>query len=373
MEIGEENSAENAVRCMNGEDKEISYANNSLVQKSVILKTRRVLEDSIKDYLSNIVNLPTCLKVADLGCSSGPNALLPISEIIDIVHQICRQAELKSPEFQVFLNDLPGNDFNAIFRSVPAFLDKLKKEKGDLFGQCSISGVAGSFYGRLFPTTSLHLIHSSSSLHWLSKVPDGVENNKWNVYMAKSSPPNVFKAYAKQFHEDFSLFLRMRSEEIKPGGHMILSFMCRANPSYHFEFPAWKLLAKSLSDLVAEGLVKEADLDSFNIPIYQPCKEEVCDIVKEEGSFGIGVDSLEVFEVDRDRDANNNTGLVLDKYERGKRLAQAVRSVSEHLLVSHFGDSIIDKLFARLAILEAELLDSDYEKVATIVFSLTKK
>ncbi|XWS29269.1 hypothetical protein CRYUN_Cryun24cG0013800 [Craigia yunnanensis] len=249
MEVGKETIVANAL-CMNEGDKDISYADNSLLQKTVILNTRRVLEDTIKDLLTNV--LPNCIKVADFGCSSGPNTLLTISEIVDVVHEICRQAQLKSPEFQVFLNDLPGNDFNAIFRSVPAFLDKLKREKGDFFGHCSISGVPGSFYGRLFPSRSLHLIYSSYSVHWLSKVPDGVENNKWNIYMAKSSPPNVFKAYAKQFQEDFSLFLRMRSEEIKPRGHMILTYKGRSNQDPSAEFYGWEFLAKSLSDLVTE-------------------------------------------------------------------------------------------------------------------------
>ncbi|XVF62070.1 hypothetical protein PTKIN_Ptkin08bG0187500 [Pterospermum kingtungense] len=369
MEVGEGSTVADGLNLMNGGDNEISYANNSLLQKTVILKTRRVLEDTIKDLLRNGVP-STCIKVADLGCSSGPNTFLTISEIIDVVLEICRQAQLKSPEFQMFLNDLPGNDFNAIFRSVPAFLDKLKREKGDVFRHCSISGVPGSFYGRLFPSTSLHLIHSSYSVHWLSKVPDGIENNKWNVYMAKSSPPNVFKAYAKQFQEDFSLFLRMRSEEIKPGGHMILTLMGRSNP--FVEFYGWELLSKSLCDLVAEGVVEEADLDSFNIPQYTPYKEEVSEIIQEEGSFGLN--SLEVFEVDWDikEDVNNND-LVLDKYERGKKLADRVRAISEHLLAGHFGDAIIDTLFERLAIHEAENLDSDDEKVVNIVISMTKK
>ncbi|XP_021275302.1 benzoate carboxyl methyltransferase-like [Herrania umbratica] len=369
MEVGEATAVANGF-CMNEGDREISYANNSMIQKTVILKTRRILVDTIKDLFCNV--LPTCIKVADLGCSSGPNTFLTISEVIGSVQEMCQQLQLKSPEFQMFLNDLPGNDFNAIFRSVPAFFEKLKREKGDLIGHCSISGVPGSFYGRLFPSRSLHLIHSSYSVHWLSKVPDGIENNKWNVYMAKSSPPNVFKAYAKQFKEDFSSFLSMRSEEIKPRGRMILTFIGRSNPDPSTDFYGWELLAKTLCDLVAEGLVKEADLDSFNIPLYTPYKEEVSEIVQDEGSFE--VDRLQVFEVDWDdgEDVHSN-GLVLNKYERGQKIANYVRAISEQLLASHFGDAVIDRLFTRLAIHEAEHLASNLGKVVTVVVSMTKK
>ncbi|OMO84463.1 SAM dependent carboxyl methyltransferase [Corchorus olitorius] len=363
------------VLCMNVGETETSYANNSLFQKTIILKTREILEDTIKDLFRNVQ--PTCFKVADLGCSSGPNTFLTISQVVDIVHEIYRQQsqKLKSFELQVFLNDLPGNDFNAIFRSVPAFLEKLKREKGDFLANCSIAGVSGSFYGRLFPTRSLHLIHSSSSVHWLSKVPKGVENNKWNIYMAKSSPPNVFKAYAKQFQEDFSLFLTMRAEEMKPRGHMFLTLIGRKNPDPSTEFYGWELLAESLSDLVSEGLVKESDLDSFNIPYYAPYEEEVRKIIEEEGSFQL--DRLQLVEVDWDfheEDDINNNDLKLDKYERGKKVANSIRAILENFLASHFGDAIIDRVFARLAIIEAEHLDlDDDEKVVNIVVSMTKK
>ena len=115
--------------------------------------------------------LPSCMKVADLGCSSGPNTFQTISQAIETIHGICQQSELKLPEFQVLLNDLPGNDFNAVFRSIPAFYERLKEEKGDMVQEvCFIAGVPGSFYHRLFPSRSLHFIHSSYGVHWLSKV-----------------------------------------------------------------------------------------------------------------------------------------------------------------------------------------------------------
>lgn len=109
--------------------------------------------------------------IADLGCSSGPNTLLVVSEILNVIYAKWQQlGRPSSPEFRVYLNDLTGNDFNNVFSSLPAFYNKLKEEKRSEFGPCFISGVPGSFYGRIFPTRSLHFVHSSSSLHWLSQV-----------------------------------------------------------------------------------------------------------------------------------------------------------------------------------------------------------
>ncbi|KAF8406463.1 hypothetical protein HHK36_008550 [Tetracentron sinense] len=138
-----------------------------LSQKTAISKARPFLEASVIDLYTN--TFPECLRIADLGCSSGPNTLLVISEIIEAIEATCHEKSCVSPELQVFLNDLPGNDFNTIFKSLPSFYEKLKKEKGEEFGRCFISGVPGSFYGRLFPSTSLHFVHSSYSVHWLSQ------------------------------------------------------------------------------------------------------------------------------------------------------------------------------------------------------------
>lgn len=133
-----------------------------------MFKAKPILEESMKElYLGTF---PDCLRIADFGCSSGPNTLLLVSEIIDIIHFTCQWLNRKEPIFQVFLNDLPGNDFNTIFRSLPSFYEKLEKEKGRGFGPCFIAVMPGTFYGRLFPDHFLHFAHSCYSLQWRSQV-----------------------------------------------------------------------------------------------------------------------------------------------------------------------------------------------------------
>jgi jasmonate O-methyltransferase len=61
------------------------------------------------------------------------------------------------------LNDLPDNDFNTVVKSLVTLRGSNK--------HVVVTGVApGSFYERLFTSDSLHLVCSSNSLHWLSKV-----------------------------------------------------------------------------------------------------------------------------------------------------------------------------------------------------------
>ncbi|RDX95333.1 putative caffeine synthase 4, partial [Mucuna pruriens] len=152
---------------MNAGVGETSYANNSSFQRKVILSTKHILEDSIRRVYCT--NLPNCLQVADLGCSSSPNALMVASTIINVVDATSQTLKCEPPMFQFFLNDLVGNDFNTIFMSLPKFHRRVQQEKGHKVGSCFINGTPGTFYGRLFPNNFIHFFHSSNSLHWLSQ------------------------------------------------------------------------------------------------------------------------------------------------------------------------------------------------------------
>lgn len=153
---------------MNGDVEEASYANNSLIQREVISLATSLRVKAITNLYCSLC--PRSFAIADLGCSSGPNTLLVTSEIIKVVEKLCRQLNHQSPEYNIFLNDLSGNDFNSIFKSLESFKINLRHEMETEIGSCYISGVPGSFYGRIFPNQSLHFVHSSYSLHWLSKV-----------------------------------------------------------------------------------------------------------------------------------------------------------------------------------------------------------
>ncbi|KAL5831800.1 hypothetical protein ACOSQ4_017154 [Xanthoceras sorbifolium] len=121
-----------------------------------------------------------------------------------------------------------------------------------------------------------------------------------------------------------------------------------------------------------QGLVEAAKVDSFDIPCYHPCEEEVRDIVEKEGSFNLN--KLEIFEVNWDpSDDPSNKEFVFNKYRSGKNVANCVRAATEPLLLAcHFGKSIIDTLFNRYANHVARHLAVEKTKFIEIVVSMTK-
>ncbi|XP_077210762.1 putative jasmonic acid carboxyl methyltransferase 2 [Tasmannia lanceolata] len=363
---------------MNGGTGETSYAKNSIHEREAIIKAKHIVEGAILDLYCSV--FPESLGIADLGCSSGPNTLLVISEIIDAISLQCCKLNRSWPEFRVFLNDLPGNDFNTIFRSLPGFYEKLKKAKGIDFGPCFILGVPGSFYGRLFPSKSLHFVHSSYSLHWLSQVPQGLEDemgislNEGNMYLVKTTPPLVFKAYLEQFQRDFSLFLKLRSEEIIKGGRMVLTLNGRRSedPSSTECCSIWELMSQALNDMISQGAIEKAKLDSFNLPYYTPSVKELKAVIETEGSFTL--QKLDIIEMNWDgNDNDDNKTIIFDKFTSGRTVANSIRAVAESMLATHFGEAVIDDLFLRYEKNVVEHLAKEKTKHINLVISLIKR
>ncbi|KAK1420116.1 hypothetical protein QVD17_21454 [Tagetes erecta] len=361
---------------MNTGKGEYSYAANSLLQEIAIHKSLPVLKHTIKGITNHELFFGKCFKMADMGCSSSKNTLLVASNVMDIVIEACKENDLKPPQFQIFLNDLFGNDFNTLFKWLPDFYAKLKQEKGETFVPCFVSAVPGSFYSRLFPDQSLHLVHSSYSVHWLSQVPQGLEGNALNIYMAKTSHPNVFQAYEKQFKTDFISFLQMRSEEIVCGGRMVLALVGRsvADPTSDDGCRLWELLAQSLVDMVKEGRVQQSDVKSFNVPIYYPCEDEVRYAIQNEGSFCL--QSLNVFRLNwdpLDTDYKNRNDSDEHSQIHGENTAKMVRAFAEPLLTSHFEKSIMDEVFNKYSKHVAQHLANKKTRFFNFIISLAKK
>ena len=214
----------------------------------------------------------------------------------------------------------------------------LSAAKSDEWGRPMVflSGVPGSFYGRLFPRTSVHFICSCSSLHWLSQVPSGLFDettnmpiNKGKMYISSTSPLAVSVAYRRQFQRDFSLFLKSRAAEVFPGGRMFLAMLGRQTDDCVDKWTTflWALLSESFAALVSQGLVEQDKVDAYNVPFYAPSLEEIEVEVRLEGSFSL--DYVQTYEI--------NLSSSGDAKEDGRTVSMAIRAIQESMLSHHFG------------------------------------
>lgn len=117
-------------------------------------------------------------------------------------------------------------------------------------------------------------------------------------------------------------------------------------------------------------MIKEEQLDTFNIPKYTPSPSEVKLEVVNEGSFAIN--RLEVSEVNwnaLDFESEISESLSDDGYN----VAQCIRAVAEPLLVSHFGEAIIEQLFNRYREILADRMSKERTKYINVTVLLTRK
>lgn len=327
---------------------------------------------------------PQTLSIADLGCSSGPNSLTMIRDFYHVVEDAYRKTLINGgsnsppPQLSVFLNDLPTNDFNSVFRALPELYREIAGEDGDFVRiqghnrpSLLVAASPGSFYGPIFHPTSLHFVYSSYSLHWLSKVPSGMyddehgkSKNKGCIYINDNSPPEIMMAYVEQFKEDFSRFLSLRSKELVKGGKMVLVFLGRDNHNHVDRGNSflWKLLAQSFTLLISQGRVEAEKLDSYDVHFYAPSKEEIEEQVRKEGSFKM--DRLEMFLIER----GEEKGLI----SYGNAVANTVRAIQESMISHHFGDHILDELFDIYARLVDEEMSKQDIRPVNFLLLLTK-
>ncbi|CAM6090685.1 unnamed protein product [Calypogeia fissa] len=161
MEVENPNSA-NAPPMAKG-DGDDSYSKNAQHQAFISKVPTAALDEALEK-----VTLPSGtgpVIMADMGSSSGPNTIATVAHIVDKL----RHRLPESVEFQGYFNDTPSNDFNNLFQLLS------NDSRAKTF---YAAGAPGSFFGRIFPRSSIHVFHSATAVHWLSKVGETVGDSQ---------------------------------------------------------------------------------------------------------------------------------------------------------------------------------------------------
>ncbi|CAN6216810.1 unnamed protein product [Urochloa humidicola] len=320
-------------------DGDASYARNSTLQGGEQRNVKPMIEEAVASLLNGADQFHGGMVIADLGCSSGPNALVLVSAAVDAVRCRCLQLQQQPPELCIHLNDLPRSDFNSVIKSLASY-----REAQEEISPVITSVVPGSFHGRLFSKCSLHLVCSTASLHWLSEVPQELVRNGIPFYngdkaVRRSQRSTVLKAYARQFERDFTRILHLRAQEMVPGGRMVLSIIGqRAGEEANNSLRQIEFMTTVLHEMASMGLIDEEKLDSFYIPFYGPSEKELRDIIETEASFSIIKMAV-----------HEPTTCVGRGSETPNMRARSIRAVIEPLVLQHFGSSTEMDEFVRIA------------------------
>ncbi|XP_054786340.1 loganic acid O-methyltransferase-like [Prosopis cineraria] len=336
---------------MNGGEGQYSYAQNSNSQRTGADITKHISRDAIIEMLdveSFVQHSSNVIRIADLGCSVGLNTFFTIQNIIDAVNlksQSQGRHVLDSLELQVFFNDHADNDFNTLLKSLP-------KEK-----QYYAAAVPGTFHGRLFPESSIHVFNSSYALHWLSRVPKDIVDKNSDAYnygriYFTNEDKKVAAAYSAQFAKDIESFLNSRALELVPGGIMTLIIPCVPPDSKNVFEVAANSMENVLVEMANKGLISHEQVDSFNLPVYMPASEEVKELIEKNGKFKIERSELLYqlydFKIQQAVDARNGS--------------MEMRAAFEGVLKNHFKEEgIMDEIFIQFEkkLAEATLLFPD--------------
>ncbi|XP_017984499.1 PREDICTED: probable S-adenosylmethionine-dependent methyltransferase At5g37990 isoform X3 [Theobroma cacao] len=243
---------------MNGGDGPYSYAQNSLYQRGLMEAAKGMINEEIAmkldiQELSLAASEP--IRIADLGCSCGPNTILAVQHIIDALMR--KFQSHSTPEFQ----------------------------------------------GRIHYT---------------------------------GAPKEVLEAYSDQYAKDIDSFLQARVKELAPGGLMAL--LIPAVPDVITDpqitiGSEFKLVGSCLMDMAKLGMVSEAKVDTFNLPIYFTYPKELRQIIEENGCFSI--ERMEVLNIPKQH-------IVMPDL---RQRMLYIRAILEPLIKNHFGNEIIDQLF----------------------------
>ncbi|XP_057804905.1 loganic acid O-methyltransferase-like [Salvia miltiorrhiza] len=307
---------------MNGGDGTHSYSKNSQYQKLASDAVKETIQEAVIENLDT-ESMSSTVTIADLGCSVGPNTFLAVENLMEAVE--AKRGSKNDLEFQVFFNDHSANDFNTLFASLPA--DR----------QYHAAGVPGSFHGRLFPRNSITLAHSSYSLQWLSKPPQGVAN-EGRIHNSGASE-DVVRAYSDQYEKDLGVFMSARAEEIVRGGLLILVVPATPDGVSHSLLPIGVLLTYlgyALMELANEGVVDKCKIDGFNLPIYYPTQGELRRLIEKNGRF-----SIEKMEL-------SYPFAQLTTEINAAPLIMQLRVTIEGLLTTYFGISVVEKVFSKM-------------------------
>ncbi len=198
--------------------------------------------------------------VADYGVAAGHNSMRPMRLVVAAL-----RARTTAP-ISVVHTDLPANDFSPLFESLEHDPDAYHRGEPEVFPYA----IGRSFYERLFPSGTVQLGWSSVTTHWLSRVPsyDGASISP------NLSAPEVRARFAEQAADDWTGFLRARSQELAAGGRLVMVEPCAHDDGTLGDEGLQSAMDEILASMVADDVITAEQVAGIRLPLWMRTPDE---------------------------------------------------------------------------------------------------
>eukprot|EP00850_Spirogloea_muscicola_P023784 SM000388S14664 [mRNA] locus=s388:55105:58145:+ [translate_table: standard] len=368
-------SAPAAMRPMAAGDGEHSYDSQSYLQAAIFAEAKPMLLEHIANAAA-LQEAGGVINIADLGCSTGRNS---VQQMTSVVSEIRRLLFDSQRECFVYFSDLPDNDFNLLLR----LLFDQESGRPAYFA----AAVPGSFYNRLFPVASLHVVTCTLAMHFLSQDPfaateAGISEivNTSSTWYARDESGAILSAYQAQAKRDLECFLTCRAEEIRQGGllwmitaggpepdHDGMSSENSAVPAAGGEMDKaeeasrnwFDLMDEAWKQLIAEGAAPAESMASFNIPLYGRSESDFHDVIENLPGKPFAISLLKRMGVTTPQEWQLSP--LQSRPVVAKHIVTAFTVILGPLLTERFGRGFLDQLAHRME----HLILQDFECYAT--------
>jgi indole-3-acetate O-methyltransferase len=232
--------------------------------------------------------------VADYGTADAGTSLGLMQKIV----QASRNRVGQDLEILIHYEDQKDNEWKSVFNHALGY-----KTVTDAYGNELQSPVANNegvfvsacgvgFHDQAFPSGTIDLGVSFTAMHWLSRGPGSLIGQP--LLHAAQCEDGEAEAERRQAEQDWLSILKARSNELRPGGRLVIANFCKSKQGYFLGNTdkganMWESFQKSWDRLADEGLINEEERLGISFPSYYRSSEEIVTGVE-------SVDGLKVVE-----------------------------------------------------------------------------
>ena len=194
--------------------------------------------------------------IADYGSSQGRNSFAPMRAAI--VRLRVRAGEDRP--ILVYHEDLPANDFNALFEALANDPQSYASDLPNVF-PCAIGR---SFYEQVLPSDHVHIGWCCYAAMWISRIPAQIPGH----FYALATAGEARAAFLEQGASDWREFLSLRAEELKAGGRLIVVVPGASDDGTSAFQDIMDRANATLADMVEEGAIKAGERERMALGVW---------------------------------------------------------------------------------------------------------